>query len=155
MPPPLNIDREQVRLLVLSIGVRPAAAKLGIPPGTVQDWSARFGWLRHARTQTVVTPPSIQAPPTMLPKTNPTIQPADALTEILRDDATATRTALSRAVRRASEHASSLAGSDSLDAARRVRETVESASRLHGWEQGGKSNNTVNVISDQVNIGLL
>ena len=66
-----------------------------------------------------------------------------------------TRLALQRAVMTASEHAATLDGPRSLESARRVRETVESASRLHGWGEHSKSANTLNIVSDNVNIGVL
>ncbi len=91
MPPPLAVDREQVRMLVLSVGVREAARQCGIAQGTVQDWSASGKWLEPTKPKPATLPP----PASMVRPTNPT-KPADALAERLARERDATTTAMSR-----------------------------------------------------------
>lgn len=41
------IDKDQVRIVAVAVGVREAARQFGLPEGTVQFWSAKEGWLRE------------------------------------------------------------------------------------------------------------
>src|SRR6478736_5623285 len=45
MPAALQIDKEQVRIVAVTVGVREAARQFGLPEGTVRAWSCREGWL--------------------------------------------------------------------------------------------------------------
>lgn len=96
MPAPLNIDREQVRMLVLSVGVREAAAKMGLPVATVGAWSARGNWLRQ---------PPAPLPPTMKPVQTVHTKPSEALADSIADDQKRSRVALHRLARTSLEAA--------------------------------------------------
>ena len=78
MPAPLDIDREQVRLLVQQHGVREAARMCGLAEPTVQAWSARYGWIRELTDRPHLPPTLIQRASTA------TIRPADANAELIR-----------------------------------------------------------------------
>lgn len=61
MPAALDVDREQVRMLVVSVGCSEAARQTGINLNTVLQWSARFGWLKALQVKPVL-PASMQQP---------------------------------------------------------------------------------------------
>jgi len=44
MPQALEVDREQVRIIAMAVGVREAARQCELPESTVQSWSQREGW---------------------------------------------------------------------------------------------------------------
>lgn len=131
-------------MLVLSIGVRPAARKLGLPEPTVQAWAARGKWLQPTRATTVTVQPTLQPPPTCRPATVATMQPADALAEILADDERETRISLSRAAKNLASQAESaelVQAGDALQAGKL-------AALVHRWDA---SDGKVQV---QVNLGF-
>lgn len=45
MPAALEVDKEQVRIIALAVGVREAARQFGLSEGTVSYWSAKEGWM--------------------------------------------------------------------------------------------------------------
>lgn len=49
MPAALDVNREEVRMLVVSVGCREAARQMGLDENTVLQWSARYGWLKGLR----------------------------------------------------------------------------------------------------------
>lgn len=146
MPAPLAVDREQVRMLVMELGVAKAAQSLNISLGTVKAWSARFGWIKSMRHPATASsdppfkpqsatalqplPASIQ-PVTVSAGATIATKPADALADTLADDSRQTRTSASRAVRRRVER---LAESDEPADARNLHELVKSAAMVHGWD---------------------
>lgn len=74
MPAPLDVDREQVRMLVLRVGCTEASQELGIPLNTILSWSARGKWLK---------PEKPELPPTVQPRAISTIKPSQALANIM------------------------------------------------------------------------
>lgn len=67
MPAALDVDREAVKMLALTVGVREAARQMNLPEATVQAWAARYGWLKNL-------PRSVPLPSTVIrtPATNAT-----------------------------------------------------------------------------------
>lgn len=128
MPAPLNVDKEQVRMLVLSIGVREAARKLDIAEGTVQAWSARGNWLEATRPS-----PAILPQPVSMRGATVATKPADALAECLADDSRETRISLSRGARRMAQEVETAP----LEQAGDAFQVGKLAALLHGWEQAG------------------
>lgn len=131
MPAPLAVDREQVRMLVMTIGVRPAARQLGISEDTVADWSRQGKWLADTRVRAAKLPP----PASMRPS-NPSKQPADALADTLREDGNATKTAAMRYARLTSAHAERLAEESpavALEQAGNVKQVLQTAALAGGW----------------------
>lgn len=73
-------------MLVMSIGVREAARKMGIPESTVQAWSARGEWLKALRRK----PATIVKPASMVSATIAT-SPVDVLRDTLAENARNTK----------------------------------------------------------------
>lgn len=158
MPAPLAVDKEAVRVLVVAVGVREAAARMKLPVGTVAAWSARGNWLANAQVQSAAisgAPSEAKSaiactlPPSMRPvvpesHANGAIKPADALAEALADDSKASRIALSRGLRRTAEHIAQLDPAKALQEAQNVKATVGSLATVHGWD-AGSGGTTVNV----------
>ena len=129
MPAPLAVDKEQVRMLVMSVGVREAARRCKISESTVQAWSAKGRWIadmRHPSHDATSPPLKVQPETPLQPlplSIRPTTQssgativtsPADVLADVLADDKRATVLAMSRASRRGIEHLAQLADPDEL-----------------------------------------
>lgn len=146
MPAPLDVDREQVRMLVLSVGVREAARQMGIKESTVMQWSARGKWLEHTRAQPLL-PASMQ--PVIV---SGVISPADALENTLREDGNATKTAGMKYARRAAEHAAKLAEESpdlALEQAANVKQVLQTAAIAGGWRDGETGGISVNLLLQQ------
>lgn len=97
MPAPIKVDKDQVRMLVLAVGVREAARKLGLKEDTVAAWSARGDWLAVTRPQAAQVP----LPASMVSASSASKSPVQALQAALADDERETRVSLSRGTRRA------------------------------------------------------
>lgn len=135
---PADIDHEQVRMLVLTLGVRAAARKLNLSENTVLAWSRKGGWLAHARPVVAETLP---IPPT-ISQTLTTISPADALRDVLAEDSRETRISLSRSARRMAQDAEAAP----LESAGDVLQVAKVAAMVHGWESAGSGGVTLNVL---------
>jgi len=147
--PGINIDKEQVRMLVLSLGVRPAARQLGLREATVQQWSAQGKWLAHCHPN---TPPATPPPPaSMTNTTKPTKCPADVLRDILADDEHATKLGLSRAVRKS---VTSVREGVAIENAADLKAVAQTAALIHRWEEPGASGTRgLNIVSAvQINV---
>ena len=136
---PLNIDREQVRMLVLQIGVRPAARQLGISEGTVQYWCSKGKWLQSIRDAQKL-PPGMTTPIKPTNSSNrakctilePTRSPAEVMTDELAAHAGRSRIALARAATRSLEVAAQ-AGVP-IETAADLLQAARAASLAHGWD---------------------
>lgn len=131
MPAPLDVDREQVRMLVQTHGCTEAAKMTGIKLATILQWSSRGNWLKELRL-----PPKL--PPSMTPTpVIGVISPADAQAESMRDDSQATRLAGLRFSRRTVEAAAELAKDKPLDAlemAQNVKASLQGAALAGDWQ---------------------
>lgn len=146
MPAALSVDREAVRVLVLAVGVREAARRMDLPEDTVKSWSSRGKWL--AQPAATPIPPTVQRPAPNAP-----ISPSEAMQAALRDDSEATRSSLSRAMRRVARHVEDLSETDPsavLDRSQDVKASAQTTSLLHSWET--KVGQTTQVM---VNVQLL
>src|SRR5437867_3573760 len=84
--PVIQPDREQVRILVQSIGYTETAQRTGIKRWTLYKWGQRYGWkspIEHAQARTVQS-----------------VQPAHAHAEALAEHEAATRMSLAKSARR-------------------------------------------------------
>jgi hypothetical protein len=135
MPAPLDVDREQVRMLVLSVGVREAARQCNLSENTVLAWANRGGWLDAIKD--ALRPQSLpQLPQSMRPTVAiGAIKPVDALANTLLDDSKATKVAASRFARRVVEYSADMEPEIALEQARNVKEAVTIAEKVHGWGQ--------------------
>lgn len=140
MPAPLDVDRDQVRMLVLSVGCTEAAQQTGIPLNTVLSWSARGEWLANAGKPTPL-------PASMQPRAIPAIvAPVDALMNILSEDERETRISLSKSARKLAKQAEDAP----LEQAADVLQAAKTAAIVHRWQDG--ANTAGSVI---VNIALM
>ena len=115
-------QREQVRMLAMQIGYRAAARECGLSEDRVRQWAHRYGWsLPHklARTEDALSPS--------------VTRPAEALQKRLQHDNESTRLSLSTAVRKGAAALAERDGEDVLNVSRRMKDVVDSASTLHGW----------------------
>lgn len=126
MPAPIKVDKDQVRMLVLAVGVREAARQMGLPETAVQQWSCRGKWLAKTRP----TPAALPLPASMQSVTTVRQTPADALSAVLADDAKETRLSLSRSARNLAQQAETAL----LDQAGDVLSAAKVASVVHRWD---------------------
>jgi hypothetical protein len=130
MPAPLDVDREQVRMLAMQVGPREAARRMGLSEDTVLAWSRREGWLDGIRL-----PPPL--PKSMQPTAIAALKrPADALRDCLAEDGQATRVAGMRYARRVIERAAQVAEDEpdkALESAQNVKGALQSAAIAGGW----------------------
>lgn len=151
MPAARQIDREQVRMLVLQLGVRATARELDIPEGTVQYWSAEGKWLADTREK--IIPASLPPPASLRPVTssvsNPSstssTNPVSALSNRLKRDAASTRLGLSTAVRKASVTFARKKGDEIIEKSQDLRHIAAVASQVHDWNEGKAGGFTLNL----------
>lgn len=122
----LDVDREAVKTLVVAVGVREAARKMGLSEDTVSAWSARGHWLQ-----------ANPLPTSMVRASNASKTPSAAMVEALTDDSNATKIGFARAARTV---ATDLAGKSATiltdkDTAQAANHWTGIASKVHGWEQ--------------------
>ena len=139
MPAPLAVDREQARMLALSIGVREAARQLGIPQGTMQAWSKRGNWFAATRP---AQPLPLSVRPVKKAGATAATTPADALAKHMAEHNHRTRIASATA---ASAMAEAMAADGDPANAQNLKAVVSAASILHGWDQQRNTGN-VNVL---------
>lgn len=113
-------------MLVLEYGPREAARMVGLNENTVNQWSARGGWLEHIKPAAPKMPKSMQ--PT---RVSGVTRPADALKNAMLEDNNETRASLSRATRKLARKAESA----DLPDATKVLSVAKTASLLHGWDK--------------------
>jgi len=148
--PRLDIDREQVKLLCLSLGVREAARQMGLKEDTVKKWAQRGRWLANCRP----TPAAQPLPPSCRPTIVPNVpHPADALIKSLTEHGDRTKIALARAATRGAETVADML--DPVEALEHTQDLVglaKVAASVHGWGSAQQSAG-LNIVS-QINIEL-
>lgn len=133
MAAPLDIDREQVRMLAMTHGCREAARMLGLNASTVTMWSKRGKWFAKQ-----------VLPPSMIQKITPkqdhngnvvsvVIPPADAMAARLAEDERETRLSLSKSARRLAREAEDAP----LEMAGDVLQAAKVAGLVHKWGNEG------------------
>ncbi len=141
---PLDVDREQVRMLVLSIGVREAARQMGLSENTVSAWSARFGWLEATRPQAPILP----RPASMVPTSAASKSPADALADLNADLSKRSRTAALKYSAKTLEYAAEMDPQEGLLSAPLVVSATKVAATAGNWAEQGKSQQiTLNILA--------
>jgi uncharacterized protein YjcR len=121
--PVIQTDKEQIRMLVLSIGYDQTAERTGIKPATLRKWAERGNWWAKAKPTKAVT--------------NVTRQPADILSDTLAEHERETRLSLARYASRAAKDAEQA----SLRDAPLVHKAAQVAGIVHKWDSE-KSNQT-------------
>jgi hypothetical protein len=125
MPPPLNVNRESIKTLVIAHGVAEAHRLTGIPLGTIKAWSARYRWLKN------------KPDPIVQPLCNRS--PADALATTLQADNEQTKLGLSKAARKAAKHAERMTPVQVLNVSRGLKNVAEIAEKVHGWNNSART----------------
>jgi hypothetical protein len=135
---PLEVDREQMKMLVQSVGCSEAAKQTGVKLNTVLSWSAREGWLKELKEAKPVLPAHLQ------PRAIDAIKPVDALSNTLRERQEKTKLHQSKYVMRASEKLADIPDETLLDHAPVGKLLSDMASKV--WpEQQGPANTAVAV----------
>lgn len=129
----LDIDKEQVRMLVLEIGPREAARKMGLNENTVRQWSARGGWLKHLKPENQPKAPQSMQP---IVVTNVT-KPADALQNTLMERHRDTKLGLSAWLKETSGHLGSLKGEEALAAHQPAVSVASVMAKVYPEQEGG------------------
>jgi len=127
--------QEQVRILALQIGVRPAARQLGLNEDTVCSWASRYDW------KTPTTQPGPQNSASKLQAS----YVADSVASELAENERETRLSLSRYARRAAKDSESA----TLKDAPYVKAAAQVAGITHKWgdQEGKASHFTLNVLN--------
>lgn len=135
MPDPLTVDREQVRLVAVQIGVREAARQFGLPENTVKTWSGRYGWFKEAaeQQQLVETARETKRVRQGLSPREPTAA------EILEKYGKETRLSLAAGIARGAETVRDMDGQEVLLASQQVSQLTKAAATVHGWQSTGPS----------------
>jgi hypothetical protein len=101
--------------------------------GRVLNWVVRYGWKLPKR---IAAP----HPREMLSPVVGVVTPAESFQERLKHDAEATRVGLSTATRKASVSLAERDGDEVVNASARLKDVVNSAAQLHGWNQSAGVN---------------
>lgn len=140
MAAPLDVNREEYRMLVLELGYAETARRTGLKEGTLRQWGFRGGWLEHLRKKAQQPASTAKVAVTGVTK------PADALCEMLAEDDKATRIGLSRATRKRVER---LAKSSDPADAQDLLSLAKTAAVTHRWGDGSQIGVAVNILVSQ------
>lgn len=123
MPAALDVNKEEVRMLVLNVGVREAARQMGLNEKTVLHWSHTGNWLAHLK-------PNVKPvmPLSMQPRSVVSVKPADALQAALQEGITETKIGFTRY---AARMATKAAESGSLDDAPLYKAVADIHGKMH------------------------
>lgn len=131
MPAALDVNKEEVRMLVLAVGVREAARQMGINEKTVLHWSHTGSWLASTRAQ----PASLPRPASQVPRSVVSVVPAKALENVLKERQNHTKLGLSLYAARASRVASRIPKHELLEHAPSVKAIADIAAKV--WPEQG------------------
>ncbi len=125
MPAPLDVDRDQVKMLALELGMAEASRRTGIPDGTIRQWANRGHWF---------DPVPIPVTKQKQPVTGVT-KPADVLAQVISENKLATRSGLAQFT---ADAATKLAKSKgNLKNTRPAKDIADIMSKV--WTEGGAS----------------
>lgn len=138
----VTVDREQVRLLCVAIGVRETARRLGLNVNTVLQWSRRGKW--NIKQQP--TPSTVTVHPRKNDKIrtiesgnqsviSPTvINPAITLQSILNEAENDTKLSLAKATKKAAGKLAEMPSGDIITKSKSLVNVTTAAAKLHGWD---------------------
>ena len=137
---PQTVNREEVRMLVNSVGYAQASEATGIKQGTLRQWAARYNW--NAPVHATVAK--------SLAVTNVT-SPAIALASILAQDRDATKLGASKVARRVFEHLSEAPIPELMRHSRQARDYVDVGAKAQAWEaeQGNQGSLSLEVLTSE------
>lgn len=136
MPPPLDVNREAVKTLALSVGVREAARQTGLKEDVVLQWSKRFQWFKQP--EPTPQPPTIQKQPVI-----GVIKPSEALKNAMNGRKEKCRVLFSKYVVNAAKVASR--SNTPLRDAEKVHKAASVMSIIWPEEKSGSSNMVLNL----------
>jgi hypothetical protein len=125
----IDIDKESVKVLVIAIGVKETAKKLGIPLSTICNWSAKGKWLKTPEADAVRYEKRPEG----------SMSPSEALRETLLELGARTKLGLSRALANGADSVSQMDGAEVLENAEPIGQMVRAASTIHGWAETSNS----------------
>ena len=133
MPAALEIDREQVRIVAVQIGVREAARQFGLPEATVQAWSAREEWFAKKREQEQIVE---SARNQKIERQG--LQPVATKTaaEVLRDYSGTTRLSHAKVADKVAKSLEIKDADELLVNMQNVLSAGKHAALVHGWQAG-------------------
>lgn len=130
MPQALALDREQVRIVAMAVGVREAARQFELPESTVQSWSARGNWFGELDEEKEAQELAINRV-----RESQELRPAATRTaaEVLRSYDGDTRFHLARGLNKGAKTIGNMDGQEILMAAPLISQVAKSAALVHGW----------------------
>lgn len=138
MPAKLEIDREQVRILVVQQGVRETARILGLNENTVSAWSARYGWIAELQARPALPASMVQK------RASDASSVADLAVKAYRERRLKTRLLHSQVALENVEHIASQSVSERLaDGGQTLLSTVKHAALADNWETDSAQRVTV------------
>ena len=131
MPRPTSTheQREAVRLLALSVGVREAARKMGLEENRVMKWSERYQWIQR---DLPIQPPTMQTD-----IVSAVSKAANSLAETLKNAGETTKLDLSRAAQKAAKRFAGMSGEKIINRSDRLLNVTNVAAKIHSWDSNG------------------
>jgi hypothetical protein len=126
MPVALDVDWSHVRTLACAVGLKVAAARLGLPYDAVRQRSSREEWFANIPRNQVL-PPTVKKPVTLV------TTPAEALVQELKDLGSKSRVSLARGLAKAAHSVEVMDGNEILERAGDVKSTAQSLALVHAW----------------------
>ena len=121
-----TVDRESVRVLVIELGAREAARRLGLNPNTVLSWAKRDNWELPSRkggaTKASANAITLQS------------KPGDVLLATHRELEGRTKSGLAQATARAADAVANAAEPLPVSNTAQLRDLAASAARIFGWD---------------------
>lgn len=144
MPAALEIDREQVRIVAVAVGVREAARQYELPEATVQAWSARYGWFKQEEEVATVQELALDRK-----RERQGLQPGATkpAVKVLADYNGETRFDLAKGIAAGAKTVAEMDGQEVLMASQQVSHLVKSAALVHGWAQNVQTSLRLDVIA--------
>lgn len=131
MPAPLEVDREQVRLVAVQIGVREAARQFDLPEETVKTWSGRYGWFKEKQQEQQLVTVARERK-----RESQGLSPREPkASEILEKYGKQTRLALAKGLAKGAETVADMDGQEVLMSAAQIKQLTGAAKDVHGWAQ--------------------
>jgi hypothetical protein len=144
MPAALEIDREQVRIVAVSVGVREAARQFELNEDTVAAWSAREGWFKREAEVAAIQQQAIER---KQERQGVKAAASKSAADVLKDYDGETRFSLAKGIAAGARTVAEMDGQEVLMAAQQVGTLVKSAALVHGWAQNIQTNLRLDVIA--------
>ena len=142
MPAALDVNREAVKMLAISVGVREAARQMGLNEDVVRQWSCREAWFAPTPV------PATMQKQVVTDVTKPSI----CLATTISDNSVRARVSLSKVALKTAEYMEKRPGAvtASVKGSQALRNVVDAASKIGGWDNEKQSGTDVTV-----NVGII